>query len=96
MQKCLVDICKKFESTSNFLRDKTDEKTTTVNSLFLKFIECFASLREEKLDFPKEFANDVSLYIDNNKALVEKFEDVEMRYLIISDFYDYCRITKKF
>ena len=96
MQECLVNICKNFESTSNFLRDKTDEKVTLVNSLFLEFIECFASLKEEKLDYPKEFANDVRLYIENNESIVKKFEDVEMRYLMISDFYDYCRIIKRF
>ena len=28
--------------------------------------------------------------------LVKKFQDVQMRYLMLSDFYDYVRLTKKY
>ncbi|WP_455756283.1 hypothetical protein [Sulfurimonas sp.] len=95
MQNCLVKICKEFENASDFLTNKTDDKTIIINKLFVKFIECFASLKEEKLDYPQEFANDIRLYIEGNEQLIKKFEDTEMRYLMISDFYDFCRLTKK-
>jgi len=95
MQKCLVEICKEFENASDFLTNKTDEKVVIINKIFVEFIDCFASLKEEKLDYPREFSNDVRLYVDENKQVVQKFEDTEMRYLMISDFYDFCRLTKK-
>ncbi|WP_373073133.1 hypothetical protein [Sulfurimonas sp.] len=95
MQECLVSICKEFETCSNFLNEKTEEKTNTINKIFMEFMECFASLKAEKLDYPKEFINDVKYYNEGNEPLVKKFEDIEMRYLMLSDFYDFCRITKK-
>jgi hypothetical protein len=95
MQECLKDICKEFESCSNFLKDKSEQKINTVNKIFAEFMECFSSLKEEKLEYPKEFINDVRYYVEGNEPLVKKFEDIEMRYLMLSDFYDFCRITKK-
>jgi hypothetical protein len=96
MQECLKNICREFEECSGFLKDKTEEKSELVNKIFYEFIECFASLKEEKLDYPKEFINDVRYYKEGNEPLVKKFEDIEMRYLMLSDFYDYCRITKMY
>jgi hypothetical protein len=95
MQECLKLVCKDFEECSNFLKDKTEQKTNIINKTFSNFMECFSSLKEEKLDYPKEFINDVSYYMEGNEPLVKKFEDVEMRYLMLSDFYDFCRLTKK-
>ncbi len=94
MQKCLIEICKEFENTAGFLQDKSEEKTKLVNELFFKFMECFSNLKEEKLDFPKEFIHDVKLYTEGFEPLVKKFEDIEIRYLMLSDFYDFSRITK--
>lgn len=96
MQKCLIKICEEFEQVSNFFQDQTPEKEEIINSLFHKFIECFSSLKEEKLSFPKEFQNDVKYYIEKNPPLLRKFEDVQIRYLMLSDFYDFARLTKKY
>lgn len=96
MQKCLVDICKEFESLKGFLIEHSQEKEDLVNRLFEEFIECFSSLHEEKLEYPREFANDVKLYQEGFAPIIKKFEDVEIRYLMLSDFYDFARLTKKF
>lgn len=96
MHKCLIEICKEFENTKGFLSQKTDEKTKIVNELFYKFMECFASLKEEKLNYPKEFINDVRLYNEGFEPLIKKFDDIEIRYLMLSDFYDFSRITKQY
>lgn len=96
MNECLHNICQTFEGATDFLTDKSQEKEKVVVKLFFDFLECFSSLKEEKLDFPKEFQHDVHTYLDGNLALVNKFEDIEMRYLMLSDFYDFCRITKRY
>jgi hypothetical protein len=96
MQKCLIEICEEFETISNFFKEQTSPKEEKVNNLFLKFIECFSSLKADKLNFPKEFQNDVKYYIEKNPPLVRKFEDVQIRYLMLSDFYDFARLTKKY
>jgi hypothetical protein len=59
-------------------------------------MECFKSLGAEKLDYPKEFINDVKLYHEGFKPLHQKFEDIEIRYLMLSDFYDFARLTKRY
>ena len=96
MDKCLVGICETFEETKDFLSHRSAEKEKIVTRLFFEFLECFSSLKAEKLDYPKEFQNDVRLYLQGHPILKKKFEDVEIRYLMLSDFYDFCRLTKRY
>ena len=96
MHQCLIKICKDFETIKGFLGNKTSQDELRIKSLFVQFMECFKSLKEEKLSYPKEFINDVRLYHENFPPLLQKFEDVEMQYLMLSDFYDFVRITKKY
>ena len=96
MHKCLIEICQEFETVKDFLTDTTKEKEEIINALFLDFMECFPSIKEEKLKYPKEFIHDVTLFNEGNFMLVQKFQDVQMRYLMLSDFYDYARLTKKY
>jgi hypothetical protein len=96
MHKCLIEICQEFETVKDFLTDSTKEKKEIINALFLDFMECFPSIKEEKLDYPKEFIHDIVLFNEGNFMLVKKFQDVQMKYLILSDFYDYARLTKKY
>jgi hypothetical protein len=96
MHKCLVEICQEFEIVEDFLTKPSEEKNELINSLFLDFMEGFPSIKEEKLEYPKEFTHDISLFNEGNFMLVKKFQDVQMRYLMLSDFYDYVRLTKKY
>lgn len=96
MNQCLVKICKEFESIQNFLQEPNDIKEHSINKLFQNFLVCFSSLKEEKFDYPREFAKDIHLYNDGSEPIIKKFEDVQMRYLILSDFYDYVRLSKKY
>ncbi|MEJ2372832.1 MAG: hypothetical protein P8Y22_04625 [Sulfurimonas sp.] len=96
MNECLHSICETFEETKDFLKERTPQKEKVITTLFFDFLECFSSLKEEKLDFPKEFQHDVKTYLKGNLALLKKFEDVEIRYLMLSDFYDFCRLTKRY
>lgn len=96
MNACLVTICEKFEETKDFLSDQSAKKERIVTELFYNFLDCFSSLQAEKLEYPKEFQNDVKLYLQGHKILRKKFEDVEIRYLMLSDFYDFCRLTKRY
>lgn len=96
MNRCLITICEEFEKTEGFLSQKSKEKEQLVNRLFYDFLDCFSSLDAEMLEFPKEFQNDVKLYLQGHEVLQRKFEDVEIRYLMLSDFYDFCRLTKRY
>ena len=96
LNACLVNICEAFEKTTDFFSERSQEKEEIVTRLFYEFLECFSSLKAEKLEYPKEFQNDVRLYLQGHAILKKKFEDVETRYLMLSDFYDFCRLTKKY
>jgi len=60
------------------------------------FSECFKGLGAEKLEYSNEFINDVRLYHEGFAPLHRKFEDIEIRYLMLSDFYDFMRLTKRY
>jgi hypothetical protein len=96
LNECLVNICETFEEITDFFSNKSLEKEEIVTKLFFDFLECFSSLKAEKLEYPKEFQNDVKLYLQGHPILKKKFEDVEIRYLMLSDFYDFCRLTKRY
>ena len=96
MNTCLVNICERFEEITSFFSNRSQKKEEMVTKLFYDFLECFTSLKAEKLEYPKEFQNDVKLYLEGHAILKKKFEDVEIRYLMLSDFYDFCRLTKRY
>lgn len=96
MNTCLIDICETFEGITDFLSERSAEKEKIVTKLFFDFLDCFSSLGAEKLDYPKEFQADVKLYLQGNAILQKKFEDIEIRFLMLSDFYDFCRLTKRY
>lgn len=96
MHKCLNEICKEFENLSGFLKDPNEEKKELVNKLFYKFMECFPTIKEEKLEYPSEFTEDVKLYNEGLEIVHKKFGDIQIRYLMLSDFYDFARITKRY
>lgn len=96
MDPCLVRICERFEDITDFIRDKRPEQEEILNTLFLDFIKCFSSLNAEKLEYPKEFQKDVKYFVQGEPIMHEQFEDIEFRYLMLSDFYDFCRLTKRY
>lgn len=96
MHNCLIEICEEFENLSGFLKNPTKEQEDLVDKLFLRFMNCFKDLKEEKLDYPKEFIGDVRLFHEGFAPLLKKFEDRQIRYLMLSDFYDFARLTKKY
>lgn len=96
MHNSLVEICKEFETLKGFLKNPSKEQKDTVNRLFYEFMECFSKIKEEKLEYPSEFREDVALYNEGLEIVHKKFEDIEVCYLMLSDFYDYVRVTKKY
>ncbi|RXJ60043.1 hypothetical protein [Candidatus Marinarcus aquaticus] len=96
MQECLKNICTEFEKLKGFLNGATSEQEQLVNTLFEKFMDCFEHLKAEKLEYPKEFINDVRLYNEGFEPIYKKFADIQIRYLMLSDFYDFARLTKRY
>lgn len=96
LDQCLVGICERFEEVTDFLTHRSQEQEEIVIELFSDFVECFASVGAEKLDYPKEFQKDVKYYLQKEPVMMEQFEDIEFRYLMLSDFVDFCRLTKRY
>lgn len=96
MNPCLIRICERFETITDFLAHRSQEQEAIVSNLFMDFLDCFASLQSEKLEYPKEFQKDVKYYLQGEPVMIKQFEDVEFRYLMLSDFYDFCRLTKRY
>lgn len=96
VNQCLVRICERFETITDFLTQRSPEQDKIVINLFQDFVECFSSLQAEKLEFPKEFQKDVKFYLQGEPVMMEQFKDIEFRYLMLSDFVDFCRLTKRY
>jgi hypothetical protein len=96
LNQCLVRICERFEEVTGFLEHRSQEQEDIVTQLFLDFVECFSSLQAEKLEYPKEFQKDVKYFLQGEPVMMKQFEDIEFRYLMLSDFVDFCRLTKRY
>lgn len=96
LDQCLVGICERFEKINDFLVYRSQEQEEIVIQLFSDFVECFSSMQAEKLEYPKEFQKDVKYFLQGEPVMMKQFEDTEFRYLMLSDFYDFCRLTKRY
>lgn len=96
MHQCLVQVCERFEEVSDFLVHRSQEKEEILTKLFLDLVHCFASLQAEKLEYPKEFQKDVKYFLQGEPVMMKQFEDIEFRYLMLSDFVDFCKLTKRY
>jgi len=96
LNQCLVGICERFEKINDFLTHRSQEQEEIVAQLFLDFVECFSSVGAEKLEYPKEFQKDVKYFSQGEPIMMKQFEDIEFRYLMLSDFVDFCRLTKRY
>lgn len=85
------NVLYEFERLGDFLNKRTKEDEERVYRIFEEFVVAFWSRRAE---FPHEFENDIGLYRQKHPPMVKRFEDIEIRYLCLSDFYDYCRLMK--
>lgn len=96
MNSCLIGICERFEKINDFLLNRSQEQDEIVTQLFSDFVECFSSVGAEKLQYPQEFQKDVKYYMHGEPVMMKQFEDIEFRYLMLSDFYDFCKLTKRY
>ena len=93
MQHCLEYICREFEKVKDYLHAPSPVKELIINNLFENFMDCFGQYPFEKKRYPKEFLDAANLYNVNDPVILKRFEDIGMRYLLLSDFYDYVKIT---
>jgi len=93
MQQCLEYICREFEKVKDYLHHPSPVKELIINNLFENFMKCFLEYPFEKKRYPKEFLETANLYNDGDVVTLKRFEDIGMRYLFLSDFYDYVKIT---
>ncbi len=96
MRECLVEILKRFESVGDFLITKSSKDKELIDEIFSDFLICFSGLKEEKLSYPKEFRDDVKLYLSGEELIVNKFRDIDVKYMMLCDFYDFCYLNKKY
>lgn len=93
MQQCLEYICKEFEKVKDYLHAPSPIKEHIINNLFENFMSCFMEYPFEKKRYPHEFLDVATLYNAGDSVVKKRFSDSGMRYLLLSDFYDYVKIT---
>ena len=93
MQQCLEYICKEFEKVKDYLHAPSPAKELIINNLFENFMHCFSEYPFEKKRYPHEFLEVSNLYNAGDIVVQKRFSDIGMRYLLLSDFYDYVKIT---
>lgn len=81
-----------FKNFKGFLESK--QNIDELNELFEAVMIEFYNLNEKKLNFPKEFQIAVSLYFQQDSHTIKIFENIENRYLFLSDLYDFLRLQK--
>lgn len=78
----------------HFLKYRSESDENEISSIFEETAKMFSDMREEKLSMPKEFVRDLGLYSRKDEATVEYFSDIEKRYLLLSDLYDFLRLKR--
>jgi hypothetical protein len=87
-----MQILKNFKKYENFLSDRTAEDERDVTALFDGVAEYIDGMGAAKLALPDGFVRDLGLYLRKKAEMVEYFEDVERRYLLLSDLYGYLKL----
>jgi hypothetical protein len=82
----------KFES---FLSNRSICDEQNINKIFEKVAQEVVSMREDKLFLPNGFVRDLRLYVEKKTEIIEYFNDIERKYLLLADLYGYLRIKGK-
>jgi hypothetical protein len=85
-------LLSEFKNYRGFLENRKFEDE--LFELFESVVDEFYQLEEKKLLFPKEFQIAISLYKKDDKGTLKIFENIENRYLMLSDLYDFLKIQK--
>jgi hypothetical protein len=90
-----MDILKELGKYESFLttRDKSDEQK--IAEIFEAVAKEVCEMKEEKLTLPCGFVRDLRLYTEKKPEIVKYFEDIEQKYLLLTDLYGYCRVKGK-
>jgi len=90
-----MEILKDFGKYENFLTDRHTQDEEEIAKLFDEVAKTINAMKEEKLSIPNGFVRDLGLYVRKNPEIVEYFEDIERKYLLLSDLHGYLRLKGK-
>ncbi len=96
MHSCLImQILKNLKKYENFLTKRSVEDEKEIALLFDETALFLDGMKEEKLSLPSGFVRDLGLYMRKKPEMIEYFEDIERRYLLLSDLYGYLKLKGK-
>ncbi len=94
MQNGTFSYLQDFGRYFGFLEHRSEQDEDAIFELFEDTVEVFESMGEKKLLIASEFVRDLRLYKKNDPLTIDYFSDIEKRYLLLSDLYDFLRLKK--
>lgn len=77
-----------------FLSARTPFDENAIHEMFEKTASVFREMGVQKLELANEFVRDMGLYNRGDALTHEYFSDIEKRYLLLSDLYDFLRLKR--
>lgn len=77
-----------------FLSARTPFDENAIYEMFEKTAGVFREMGVQKLELANEFVRDMGLYNRGDALTHEYFSDIEKRYLLLSDLYDFLRLKR--
>ncbi len=77
-----------------FLSARTPFDENAIYEMFEKTASVFREMGVQKLELANEFVRDMGLYNRGDALTHEYFSDIEKRYLLLSDLYDFLRLKR--
>jgi hypothetical protein len=83
-----------FDTYKDFLTTRCAADEAKINEIFEQTADTFHTMGAKKLEMPREFVRILGFYSKADAITCEYFSDIEKRYLLLSDLYDFLRLKK--
>lgn len=90
-----MDILRGFEKYDSFLSHRTEADELSVAHIFDTVADELSRMGEEKLSLPYGFVRDLRLYVQKLPEIVQYFDDIERKYLLLTDLHGYLKLKGK-
>lgn len=91
-----MEFLRDFDRYDSFLTQRDESDEAKVWDIFEKAAFAVKNMGQEKLFLPDGFVRDLTLYADENPHITLYFEDVEKRYLLLSDLHGFLKLKSRF
>lgn len=90
-----MEILKGFEKYESFLTDRSKQDELEMTRIFDEVALEMNKLGHEKLSLPHGFVRDLRLYVQKLPEIIEYFDDIERKYLLLTDLHGYLKLKGK-